>query len=91
MDMICWRDTANKTLNLFGKCKYLYNLDNTQIFGHPFNTSVNSRNLSINAGRLCSSGFTILLNSTLAKCVVLANITSNIDFSGLGPSLNFMQ
>lgn len=76
---------------MLGKCKYLYNLDNSQIFGHPFNTSVNSRNLSINAGRLCSSGFAILLNSTLAKCVVLANITSNIDFSGLGPSLNFMQ
>ena len=91
MDKICWRDTANKTLNLFGKCKLLYSQDNAQLFGHPFNTSVNSRNLSINAGRLCKSGFAILFNSSLAKCAVLANITSNIDFNGLGPASDITQ
>lgn len=87
MNKICWRDTANKTLSVFGKCKTLYSLDNAAMFGHPFNTSVNTRNLTVNAGRLCKSGFAILLNQTVAKCMILGNITSNLDFDGLGSTL----
>lgn len=43
--------------------------------------------MALNLGRMCQTGFGILLNNTSAMCVELTNITSNIDGHSTGLNL----
>ena len=60
-------------------------------FTHLFNTTVNNRSIALNLGRMCQSGFGILLDKQNAICVELTNITSNIDSHLTGLNLGTPQ
>ena len=60
-------------------------------FTHLFNTNVNNRTTALNLGRMCQSGFGILLDKQNATCVELTNITSNIDGYVTGLNLGTPQ
>ena len=82
---------ANNTTNPGNKCTDLHSLAPGEKFTHTFNTTVNNRSIALSLGRMCQSGFGILLDNKNAVCVELTNITSNIDGHFTGLSLGTPQ
>jgi hypothetical protein len=91
--MICWSD-SNTTTAGGGRCVYLYSKNDGDEFTHPFlNLTQLTKAVSLNAGRLCESGFAVLINPTTARCLALSNITSIFDnyTTGVTPGLDYKE